>query len=244
VIEPQVSSIHYLPIATSLVAFGFIIALVARCRLRDWPPYLTWWAIGVGCYGAGTTLESIITLDGNSVGLTRWWYLAGAILGAWPLATGSVYLVLKRSTANRLTLASAVPVLVAGAAVLIGPMDPAELEPHRPTGAVIGWQWIRLMTPFINAYAALFLVGGAVWSCRRFWGVPGQRPRTVGTALIAAGGLLPGIGGSMAKAGTVEALYVAELIGLILIWGGYATCIRAAGPGLGTAEGDACNATA
>ena len=93
----------------------------------------------------------------------------------------------------------------------------------------VGWQWIRVMTPFINAYAALFLVGGAVWSCHRFWGVPGQRSRTLGTALIAVGGILPGIGGSMAKAGTVEALYVAELVGLILIWAGYAACIRAPG---------------
>ena len=32
----------------------------------------------------------------------------------------------------------------------------------------------------------------------------------IGTALIALGGLLPGIGGGMAKAGMVEALYVAE----------------------------------
>ena len=31
----------------------------------------------------------------------------------------------------------------------------------------------------------------------------------------------------MAKAGTVEALYVAELAGLLLIWAGYEFCIRA-----------------
>ena len=45
--------------------------------------------------------------------------------------------------------------------------------------------------------------------------------------MIALGGLLPGIGGAMAKAGTVEALYVAELAGLLLIWAGYEFCIRA-----------------
>ncbi len=228
-IEAQTSAVHYLPIATSLIAVGFVAALVSRCRLRGWPPYLTWWALGVVCYGSGTIIESIITLEGNSITLNRWWYLAGAILGAWPLATGSVYLVLTRRTANRLTVLSAIPVLVAAVAVAIGPMDPSQLEAHRPTGAVIGWQWIRVLTPFINAYAALFLVGGAVWSCHRFWGVPGQRSRTLGTALIAVGGILPGIGGSMAKAGTVEALYVAELVGLILIWAGYAACIRAPG---------------
>jgi len=33
--------------------------------------------------------------------------------------------------------------------------------------------------------------------------------------------LLPGIGGSFARAGTVEVLYVTELLGLSLIWLGY-----------------------
>ena len=44
---------------------------------------------------------------------------------------------------------------------------------------------------------------------------------------IAVGALLPGIGGGMAKAGMVEALYVGELVGLILIWLGYRFCVRA-----------------
>jgi hypothetical protein len=39
--------------------------------------------------------------------------------------------------------------------------------------------------------------------------------------LIAVGAILPGIGGSFARAGQVEVLYVTELIGLLLIWAGY-----------------------
>ena len=225
--------VHYLPIATTIVAIAFLPVLIHRGRVRNWPPHLLWWSIGVGCYGAGTALESTITLQGNSPELNRWWYLAGAILGAWPLATGSVYLVLKHRTASILTAISAIPVAVAGVAVLLSPIDAAELSPYRPSGAAIGWTWIRALTPLINSYAAFFLVGGAAWSCVHFWGVPGQRTRTIGTMLIAAGGLLPGVGGGMAKAGMVEALYVAELIGLLLIWGGYEFCIRATDPGEG-----------
>lgn len=44
------------------------------------------------------------------------------------------------------------------------------------------------------------------------------------------GGLLPGIGGGMAKAGIVEGLYVGELAGLILIWIGYEFCTKAPAP--------------
>ncbi|NTW37551.1 MAG: hypothetical protein HGB17_15850, partial [Syntrophobacteraceae bacterium] len=32
------------------------------------------------------------------------------------------------------------------------------LDPTRPSGAVLGWTWIRLMTPFINLYASFFLI--------------------------------------------------------------------------------------
>jgi len=38
--------------------------------------------------------------------------------------------------------------------------------------------------------------------------------------------MLPGIGGGMAKGGMVEALYVGELAGIILIWAGYQLCIK------------------
>ena len=224
------SIIHHLPIVTTLVAAGFLPTLLVRAIRRDWPPHLTWWAIGVACYGVGTALESIITLRGNSADLNRWWYLAGAILGAWPLATGSVYLVLRSGTARTLTIASAVPVVVAGVAVLFSPIDITGLPPHTPSGSAIDWTWIRAITPLINVYAAVFLVGGAVWSALRFRRRDGQRNRAIGTGLIAAGALLPGVGGAMAKTGLVEALYVGELIGLVLIWLGYTFCVHAPAP--------------
>lgn len=239
----EILFVHYLPIPTTVVAIAFLAVLIHRGRHRGWPPHLVWWTIGVACYGAGTMLESIITLRGNSEGLNRWWYLAGAILGAWPLATGSVYLVLARRTATTLTAISAVPVILATVAVLLSPIDITQIPAHRPSGSAIEWTWIRALTPVINLYAALFLVGGAAWSCVQFRGVPDQRPRVIGTALIALGGLLPGIGGGMAKAGMVEALYVAELVGLLLIWAGYQCCIRSATPNDGHLDAPAAVST-
>jgi hypothetical protein len=38
--------------------------------------------------------------------------------------------------------------------------------------------------------------------------------------LIAAGAILPGIGGTATRMGYVEVLYVTELIGLLLTWAG------------------------
>ena len=89
------------------------------------------------------------------------------------------------------------------------------------------------MTPIVNLYAASFLIGGSILSSVRYRASrgPGDGSRAVGNSLIAFGALLPGIGGGMAKAGVVEALYIGELIGLVFIWSGYLVCVRAPRPG-------------
>lgn len=222
--------VHYVPIATTFISAAFVIALLLRASKKNWPAHLMWWAFGVTAYGLGTALESAVTLFGNSPELTRWWYWAGAILGGYPLATGTVYLLNKRRTANLLTAASLLVVGVATVAVFLTPLNVEAVQAHRPSGDVIGWRWIRYLTPFINIYAAVFLIGGAVWSSLKFCKSPEHRDRTIGTALIACGALLPGIGGSMAKAGIVEGLYVGEFCGIILIWLGYEFCIRNRAP--------------
>jgi hypothetical protein len=213
--------VHYLPIATTLLSAAFFVVLIQGWRARRSGPHLLWWAAGALSYGLGTGLESIITLSGNTVELNKAWYIAGALLGGYPLAQGVAYLLAKRRTANILTMIT-IPVIVgASVLVLLSPVDASVMEAHRPTGAILEWRWVRLMTPFINMYAATFLIGGAILSARR-WAKQREEPQRVkGNVLIAVGGLLPGIGGSMAKAGMVEALYVGEFVGLILIWIGY-----------------------
>jgi hypothetical protein len=58
-------------------------------------------------------------------------------------------------------------------------------------------------------------------SAWRFRLAPQLRHRYLGNILIAVGAILPGIGGSLTRAGYVEALYITELIGLLFIYGGY-----------------------
>ncbi len=232
----SLAPVHFLPILTTLLSAGFVAALLARASGRRWPPHLLWWAVGVFFYGFGTAIEATITLryaldwGGNTPTLTRLWYWAGAILGGYPLATGSVYLLLPRRTAHLLTSVSLLVVAAATVAVFLTPIDASLLEPHRPSGKVIVWTWVRLMTPAINLYAAVFLIGGAVWSSVGFMVWRYSPRRAVGTALIAIGAMLPGIGGAMAKMDIVEALYFGEFVGLVLIIIGYVVCLRAPAP--------------
>jgi len=100
------------------------------------------------------------------------------------------------------------------------------LESFRPSGASLEWQWVRLLTPFINTYSAIFLIGSAFYSAIRFSKIDNGKNRAIGNALITLGALLPGIGGGMAKAGMVEALYIGEFVGIILIWFGYLVCLK------------------
>lgn len=221
--------VHYLPIATTVVSVLFAAALHRRWRARRSGPHLLWWCGGMVTYGLGTALESAITLFGNSVALTKAWYVAGALLGGYPLAQGSVYLLLARRTANALTAVTVPFLVVIAALVALSPAAPEALQAHRPSGAVIGWTWVRALTPFINLYAVVFLIGGAIVSAVRYArrGGPGAGLRALGNALIAFGALLPGIGGSLAKAGLVEALYVGEFVGALFIWAGFAFALRA-----------------
>ena len=218
--------VHYLPIATTVVAAAFAWVVVRRYVIRRSGPHLLWWGAGVVFYGLGTALESSITLFGNNIELTKAWYIAGALLGGYPLAQGTVYLLLRRKTAHLLSAITVPFIAIVAVFVIASPVDVNALQAHRPGGDILEWQWVRTMTPLINGYAALFLIGGAVLSAHRAASGGNGTHRAIGNALIAVGALLPGIGGGMAKAGIVEALYVGEFVGLLLIWAGFFACTQ------------------
>ena len=216
--------VHYLPILTTIFSVYFLFDIGGR-YLEKGGRHLMWWAIGVFTYGLGTFFEAWITLFGNSVFMNKAWYVAGAILGGYPLAQGSVYLHFSRRTANILTAISLPFIVVSAVLVFLSPVNESLIDSFRPSGASLEWQWVRLLTPFINTYSAIFLIGSAFYSAIRWAKVENGRNRAIGNAFITVGALLPGIGGGMAKAGIVEALYIGEFIGIILIYVGYRICL-------------------
>lgn len=228
--------VHYLPVATTILSAAFFAVLMRRYIKRGSGTHLLWWAAGIACYGLGTALESIITLGGNTIALTKMWYIAGALLGGYPLAQGTVYLLLRRKTAHILSAITLPFIVACSILVILSPVNADALLPHKPGGDVLGWQWVRAFTPLINGYAALFLIGGAILSAVRYAQQTTGGPRALGNASIAFGAILPGIGGAMAKGGVVEALYIGEFIGLIFIWIGYGLCVRSPRPLTNDAE--------
>jgi len=212
--------VGYLPIATTIVALVFAARLLVRYRERGGTHHL-WWVVGMLTYAAGTITESLTTLIGWHEPIFRAWYITGALLGGAPLAQGSVYLLMKRRTANRLTVAVATMVIVGAVCVLLSPIDYAAIQPYRLTGRVLEWHWVRLFSPIVNLYALAFLVGGAIFSALRYRRRRETHHRYIGNVLIAIGAVLPGIGGTFTRFGHTEVLYVTELIGLLFIYAGF-----------------------
>lgn len=231
------TTVHYIPILTTVVAAAFAATIFARYRKRG-GHHLLWWGIGMVTYGLGTITESLTTLFGWHEPVFRLWYITGALLGGAPLAQGTIYLLLSRRTAHRLAAALVSVIVVASLAVLLAPVDHAKVETFRLSGRVFGWQWVRAFSPFINLYSAGFLIGGAILSALRYRRIADSGRRALGNLAIAAGALLPGIGGSFTRFGHVEVLYVTEFLGLLLIFLGYRLNTAAAAPSIHPALAD------
>jgi hypothetical protein len=217
----MIEFIHKIPILTTILSAVFFVILYKHWIYKNKPSYLFWWMIGVWCYGLGTLTESIVGIFQWSEPVFKSWYILGALLGGFPLAQGSVYLIFQKHTANIMMYVVVSIIVVASVFVLLSPIDYSLVESTRLTGKVLVWKNVRLITPIVNIYAFVFLVGGAAYSAFRYSKDVQFKNRFIGNIFIAIGGLLPGIGGSFTKFGYTEVLYVTELLGIILIYTGY-----------------------
>lgn len=223
--NPLHQAVLHLPVLTTFVAAFFCVVLFLRYRKKGGGKHLLWWGIGMATYGIGTFTEGFTTLFGWNPVIFRTWYVAGAFLGGYPLAQGSIYLLMSKRFADASAWIASTFIAIGGVLVFLTPLDLSQVETQRLSGRVIEWEWVRLLSPFINLYSVFFLVGGAALSAWKFRQQPEHKNRYLGNILIAVGALLPGIGGTMTRAGYVEALYVTELIGLLLIFAGYRKCV-------------------
>ena len=212
--------INYIPILTSLFSVYFTIDIYRHYRVRK-TPYLLWWTLGVVTFGLGTLTESINVLFGWSAINLKIWYIVGALLGGFPLAQGTVYLLMKKKFADISSIIIVTIIILASITVVMSPISLPENFDGQLTGKVLSWQWVRLFSPAINIYAFVFLVGGAIYSARRYYSLGQKEAPFRGNIFIAIGGLLPGIGGTFTRMGVVEMLFITELLGLLLIYLGY-----------------------
>ena len=177
-------------------------------------------------YGIGGLAEALHGIAGYSALGFRLWYLFGAMLVAAWLGQGTIYLLIKKSIAHVLT-AILIAASISGAIRVFGAtLDPSLMTESVHTGSELSGHAItsggvRVLTPFFNLYGTVALVGGAIWSAVVFFKKRVLLHRTLGNLLIAAGAILPAFGGTFSRAGIPNALYISELLGVILLFLGF-----------------------
>ena len=212
--------IEYLPVITTFFSAFFVREIFIHYRTRK-TKYLLWWTIGVLTFGLGTFAESINVLFGWSVVNLKYWYIVGALLGGFPLAQGSVYLLMNKKFADVTSWLITLLIIVASILVILTPVSIPDGFDYKLTGAVFTWKWVRYFSPFINTYSFIFLVGGAAYSSFKYYRQTDKEARFKGNVFISVGSLLPGIGGTFTRMGYVNVLFATELTGLLLIYIGY-----------------------
>lgn len=218
---------HYLPFFSTVISFAFAIAVFNRFRVRH-GAHLLLWSIGLLLYGIGTLTEVISIFTFNPVAL-KLWYLSGAMLTAAWLGQGTInLLVRRRGIAPTLNIILAVVSLLALVLVFTAPITSAAATFN--TAEPLSGQYKDILTRsgvmvfltiLLNTYGTFTLVGGAIYSAYIFWRKHVLFNRMIGNILIAAGAILPAIGGSFIKMGLPDFLYLSEFLGAILMYIGF-----------------------
>jgi hypothetical protein len=218
---------HYISILSTIVSLSFALAVFNRYRQRG-GLHLLFWTIGLVLYGLGTLTEVVMLFTFNALAL-KIWYISGAMLTAAWLGQGSVnLLVRKRGVAKTLNIILVIVSLAAILLVLIAPVTSAaaSFSPGEPVSSQYKDILVRngiiiFLTIILNLYGTVTLVGGAIYSAFLFWRKKVMLNRMLGNILIAAGALMPAMGGSFLKAGLPDWLYLSEFLGAIVMYIGF-----------------------
>lgn len=218
---------HIIPFLSTLVTFTFAAAVFNR-YLKKHSLHLLFWSIGLLWFGIGTLSEVILALTFSGLVL-KLWYLSGAMLTAAWLGQGTIHLLVRKSgVAWALTGVLIAVSLAAATLILLAPLTPAAASYNVKMAISSQYKDILtrggltiVLTILLNIYGTLTLVGGAIYSAIIFWRKGVLLNRMIGNVLIAAGALAPAMAGSFVKMGLVDALYLSELIGVVLMYIGF-----------------------
>jgi hypothetical protein len=213
----------WLPAVTSIISFVFAFMVLERWT-RKHRDHELFWGIGLLMYGIGTATEALYAWLGWQPAFYRLWYLFGAILVAAWLGQGTAYLLMRgkaRRVAHVLLALLVLGSLYAAYRVFTVPLDPSKMIQGELSGGAITEKGVRLLTPFFNTEGVLLLAGGAVYSAWIFYRKRVLLNRVMGNVFIALGALFPAFGGLLQRAEVPAALYVSELLGVILLFIGF-----------------------
>jgi hypothetical protein len=168
---------------------------------------------------AGT--QVIGDLAGWTPTMARLYYVTGATLVVGWLGLGSWLVLVRRSTVRNVGIWLILLLTGFGLGVVsLAPVDAAR---------IVGEGWhalgkptaLTVLTIALNSMGTLVLVGGALWSAWTFWRKRIMLQRMIGLILLAVGAMVVATGGSLARLGHEQYLYIAMSTGVLLMFWGY-----------------------
>jgi len=208
-----------IPLVSSIVSLVFAIVVLDQFFAQR-KPYQLIWALGLLMYFISMGSASWMEASEWNVIAYQLWYLFGATLVAAYLGMGTLYLLTPRRTAHIIMAVLLLASLYAIFRVFTASIDLSTLR--YLSGDAMPSE-VRLLTPFFNIFGTIALVGGAIYSALVFWRRRLMPHRVISNILIAVGGILPALGGTLARFGlsssTAQALLI--LLGVAIIFIGF-----------------------
>ena len=195
------------------------MAVIGKDTLRRPRPDRVVWTIAFAIFAIAAGSEVLGSLSGWTPAIVRVYYLTGAVLVVGYLALGELYLLAGKKIAK---FAPGVTLLLTALAITLvigAPIDETKLADH-------AWEALErnagltAITMLMNIGGSLVLIGGALWSARKFRQLGTQRRRMIGCILIALGTFIVASGGTITRLGHREYLYIPMSIGIITIFAG------------------------
>ncbi|MEO1441411.1 MAG: hypothetical protein AAFV33_13520 [Chloroflexota bacterium] len=226
--NPDVLTYPFFASVVMTVVTGVFAFLVMRSWWRKRRPHLFAWGFGLTLYFVASFAQVWLKFAWDPT-LYRLWYWSGALMIPPWLGQGTIFLLVRRGSIARNTMAALVLVsAMTFVFMFITPLTPPE---PWPVGADLVMLTDEIMPPFsgsvrgfvpiTNGLGTLMLVGGAIYSARLFAAKQIMRNRVIGNWFIAVGGLLPATGGYFIRLDMTAFKYTADLLGVVLIFVGY-----------------------
>jgi hypothetical protein len=184
------------------------------------------WALGFTLFAIAAACEALAQRTGWSTALFRTYYLAGGVLTVAYLGAGSAWLLLPKRARDVLVGGLAVATAAAVATVALAGVDTGLLAgtAHgRPpaNSALLGHAFLWAVA--LNSFGSLFLIGGSLYSIAR-------RQRVRANVWIGGGALVVALATGLSRAGSYELVYAGELLGIALMFAGFAFVGKASRP--------------
>jgi hypothetical protein len=191
---------------------GAFSALVFRQFLSRRKLYQLSWGLGLALFTAASLLEFASELGGWTISLYKTYFALHPTLVAL-LGLGTVYLLANKRIGHGFLVYILIILAILLAFTALATVDESQFVPGRIVGGRAMPDAVRGLSFLFTIPGAAALIGGAVYS----W----YKTRWSYNLLIAAGAILLSMGGTLARLGRADLLYIFLLVGIAIMFVGF-----------------------